>query len=44
MGTLLVDVVPMGGLTPYARWGNYAALMLIAALAAVAISPPRRGP
>jgi apolipoprotein N-acyltransferase len=44
MGTLLVDVVPMGGLTPYARWGNYAALILIAALAAVAISPSRRGP
>jgi apolipoprotein N-acyltransferase len=36
-GTLLTEVVPMGGLTPYARWGNYAALILIAALAGIAL-------
>ncbi|HET6265666.1 MAG TPA: apolipoprotein N-acyltransferase [Usitatibacter sp.] len=29
-GTLVVDVVPMQGLTPYARLGNYGALALIA--------------
>ena len=31
-GTLVADVVPMQGMTPYARWGNYPALALIALL------------
>ena len=39
-GTLHADVVPMKGSTPYALWGNYAALVLAAAIAAVAL---RRG-
>ena len=36
-GTLVAEVVPMSGMTPYAYWGNYGALLLIGALAAVAL-------
>ena len=39
-GTLHAEIVPMKGSTPYARWGNYAALALVALLAAAAL---RRG-
>jgi apolipoprotein N-acyltransferase len=28
-GTLIASVVPREGMTPYARWGNYAALVLV---------------
>ncbi len=36
-GTLIAEVVPMKGTTPYALWGNYAALLLAGAIAAVAL-------
>jgi apolipoprotein N-acyltransferase len=41
-GTLVARVVPMKGLTPYARVGNFFALALVAALAALAVVPVRR--
>jgi len=43
-GTLTADIVPMQGMTPYARWGNWAAMLLAAALAAGALlfRRPRR--
>jgi apolipoprotein N-acyltransferase len=41
-GTLVVDVVPRRGLTPYARWGNFAAIVLAAALAGLAVLASRR--
>jgi apolipoprotein N-acyltransferase len=41
-GTLVAQLVPRRGLTPYARWGNWAALLLTAALAAGAIAIGRR--
>lgn len=36
-GILTADIVPMQGMTPYARWGNWAAMLLVAALAAGAL-------
>jgi len=36
-GTLVAEVVPMRGMTPYARVGNYAALALIALLIALGL-------
>lgn len=33
-GTLVTDIVPRDGLTPYARWGNSVALVLVVLLAA----------
>jgi apolipoprotein N-acyltransferase len=35
-------VPPRSGTTPYVRWGNYAALLLIAAIAAAAIASARK--
>ncbi len=40
-GTLYAEVVPMKGSTPYALWGNYAALLLAAAIAAIALGRGR---
>ena len=39
-GTLVHDVVPMKGMTPYARWGNAAALLLAMSIGLFAL---RRG-
>jgi apolipoprotein N-acyltransferase len=36
-GTLVVDIVPMRGMTPYARWGNFPALLLGLLVAALAL-------
>ena len=41
-GTLVQAVEPRTGLSPYARWGNYAALILVAALAGAALAAARR--
>jgi apolipoprotein N-acyltransferase len=35
-GTLVAEVVPRKGATPYARWGNFAALAAVAAILAAA--------
>jgi apolipoprotein N-acyltransferase len=40
--TLVQSVPPMSGATPYARWGNYAAIVLIALLAVSALASSRR--
>ena len=42
-GILEAEVVPMQGMTPYARWGNYAALFLVALVAGAALALGRRG-
>jgi len=42
-GILEAEVVPMKGATPYVRWGNYAALVLVALLAAFPLALGRRG-
>jgi apolipoprotein N-acyltransferase len=36
-GTLVAEVTPMSGMTPYARFGNVPALALAAALGALAM-------
>ena len=36
-GTIVADIVPRGGLTPYARWGNLPALAVALGLAGFAI-------
>ena len=41
-GTLVQAVEPRTGMSPYARWGNYAALILVAALAGAALTHARR--
>jgi apolipoprotein N-acyltransferase len=40
--TLVQRVEPRSGMTPYAQWGNWAALLLAAALAAAALAAARR--
>ena len=42
-GILEAELVPMKGMTPYARWGNYGALIAIALVAAIALARGRRG-
>ena len=37
VGTLVTDVVPMQGMTPYARFGNYPAILLSLLIAALAL-------
>jgi len=41
-GTLVQRVEPRIGMTPYAHWGNWAALLAAAALAAAALAAARR--
>ncbi len=41
-GTLVAEVTPREGLTPYARWGNFPALLLVLAVGAAAIRGRRR--
>jgi len=41
-GTLVESVTPRSGTTPYVRWGNYAALLLVAAILAAAWRAVRR--
>jgi apolipoprotein N-acyltransferase len=41
-GTLVQRVEPRSGMTPYAQWGNWAALVLAAALAGAALAAARR--
>jgi apolipoprotein N-acyltransferase len=41
-GTLVEAVTPRSGTTPYVRWGNYAALVLVAAVIAAAVLGARR--
>jgi apolipoprotein N-acyltransferase len=41
-GTLVHAVPPRTGTTPYVRWGNYAAILLAAALGATALAASRR--
>ncbi len=41
-GTLEASVTPMEGMTPYARWGNLAALLLVAGVAGAALRLRRR--
>ena len=41
-GTLVATIVPRSGTTPYVRWGNYAALILAAALIAAALRSVRQ--
>jgi len=43
-GTLVASVVPRMGSTPYSRWGNYPALVLIALLAYRALRYARADP
>jgi apolipoprotein N-acyltransferase len=43
-GTLVVDVEPRGGMTPYAQWGDGPALALALAAAIAAAALSRRGP
>ncbi len=44
VGTLVAEIVPRDGMTPYARWGNAVALALVVLLAAgAAIIGRRRG-
>jgi apolipoprotein N-acyltransferase len=42
-GVLRVDVQPLKGLTPYARWGNYPVVLLATALLALAVWRRRSG-
>jgi len=42
-GTLVEKVEPRTGMTPYARFGNLPALLLVAALGAAAVARRRRG-
>jgi apolipoprotein N-acyltransferase len=41
-GTLVESVTPRSGTTPYVRWGNYAMLVLVAAVVATALRAVRR--
>ena len=43
-GTLVATVTPRKGMTPYARWGNAAALMLMAMLLAAGVRARRIAP
>jgi apolipoprotein N-acyltransferase len=42
-GILHAEIVPMKGVTPYARWGNSVPLLLAAALGAIALRRGRQG-
>ena len=42
IGTLVHAVPPLSGTTPYVRWGNYAALLLAAALGSAALAASKR--
>jgi apolipoprotein N-acyltransferase len=41
-GTLIESITPRSGTTPYVRWGNYAALILVAVIVITALRAVRR--